>query len=67
MDIQAEVKDDKYVVYHIPLTSQLSPLTSHLCRQIVREHGEATARRGCGIIIDQNLVNVTLPRYNGKV
>jgi hypothetical protein len=67
MDIQAEVKDDKYVVYHIPLTSHLSPLTSHLCRQIVREHGEATARRGGGIIIDQNLVNVTLPRYNGKV
>ena len=67
MDIQTEVKDDKYVVYHIPLTSHLSPLTSHLCRQIVREHGEATARRGCGIIIDQNLVNVTLPRYNGKV
>jgi signal transduction histidine kinase len=67
--IKSEVKDEKYVVYHIPLTSHLSPLTSYLARQIVRDHGEATARRGCGIVIDQenNIVNITLPRHNGKL
>ena len=67
--IKSEVKDEKYVVYHIPLTSHFSPLTSYLARQIVRDHGEATARRGCGIVIDHenNLVNITLPRHNGKL
>ena len=42
-------------------------ITSLLIRQIVRDHGEATARRGCGIVIDNNLVNITLPRHNGKL
>ena len=63
----AEVKDEKYVIYHIMLSAPLSPLNFLLCRQIVREHGEATARRGCGIVIDNNIVNITLPRYNGKL
>ena len=66
-EVKAEVKDDKYVVFSIPLTTRLSPLTSLLIRQIVRDHGEATARRGCGIVIDNNLVNITLPRHNGKI
>ena len=66
-EVKAEVKDDKYVVFSIPLTTRLSPLTSLLIRQIVRDHGEATARRGCGIVIDNNLVNITLPRHNGKL
>ena len=67
LEVKAEVKDDKYVVFSIPLTPRLSPLTSLLIRQIVRDHGEATARRGCGIVIDNNLVNITLPRHNGKI
>ena len=67
LEVKAEVKDDKYVVFSIPLTARLSPLTSLLIRQIVRDHGEATARRGCGIVIDNNLVNITLPRHNGKI
>ena len=66
-EVKAEVKDDKYVVFTIPLTTNLSPLNFLLCRQIVREHGEATARRGCGIVIENNLVNITLPRHNGKL
>ena len=66
-EVKAEVKDDKYVVFTIPLTTNLSPLHFLLCRQIVREHGEATARRGCGIVIENNLVNITLPRHNGKL
>lgn len=66
-EVKAEVKDDKYVVFTIPLTTNLSPLNFLLCRQIVREHGEATARRGCGVVIENNLVNITLPRHNGKL
>ena len=75
-EITSEVKDDKYVVFHVNYVSQLPSLgggggglTFLLCRQIVRDHGEATARRGCGIVIDHenNLVNITLPRHNGKL
>lgn len=65
--VRGEVKDEKYVVYHIPLTTQLSPLTSYICRQIVRDHGEATNRRGCGITTEDNNVTIILPKYNGTV
>jgi hypothetical protein len=66
-EIASEVKDDNYVVFHIPLTSHLSPFTFYLCRQIVRDHGEATNLRGCGITTDNNQVTITLPRYHGQV
>ena len=65
--IQGEPRDDKYVVYHIALAAPVSPISSLLCRQIVRDHGEATNRRGCGITIDGQQVTITLPRYNGKL
>ncbi|MBR1547770.1 MAG: DUF5112 domain-containing protein [Prevotella sp.] len=65
--MKVEVKDDKYVVYGISLQAPLSSLDSLLCRQILRDHGEATNRRGCGIVEDDNYVTITLPRYNGKV
>ena len=65
--VASEVKDDNYVIFHIPLTSHLSPLTSYLCRQIVRDHGEATNRRACGITTEENQLTVILPRYNGKI
>ena len=61
------VRDEKYVAYSISLTSHLSPLTSLLCRQIVRDHGEATNRRGCGITTEDNKVTIILPKYNGTV
>ena len=66
-EVTAEVKDDKYVDFHATLHAPLSTLTFMMARQIVRDHGEATARRGCGIVIDNNLVNITLPRHNGKL
>ena len=65
--IQVEVKDDHYVVYQVPLTGQISPMNSLIARQIVRDHGEAVNRHGCGITIDNQQVNITLPRYNGKI
>ena len=56
-------KDEQYVEVHIPLPQLrlteaeahdlFTPSNSHIpyliCRQIVRDHGEATNRRGCGI------------------
>ena len=66
--VEAEVRDDKYVAFHITQDpSQLSTFASLLARQIVRDHGEATDRRGCGITTDENKLTVILPRYNGKI
>jgi hypothetical protein len=66
--VQAEVKDASYVVYHVtPPAPPASPFISLVCRQIVRDHGEATNRRACGITGDSEHVNITLPRYHGKV
>ena len=67
-DVKAEPSGDKYVVYQAVLTAECSTLHYHLLRQIIRDHGEATNRRACGIKIEKNKhVNITLPRYNGKV
>jgi hypothetical protein len=77
-EITSEVKDDNYVVFHIPLTSNRSsiswggvggglPLAFYLSRQIVRDHGEATNRRACGITISEHQIDITLPRYHGSV
>ena len=64
--ITSEVKDDNYVVFHVPYKTRDS-LTSYLCRQIVRDHGEATNRRACGITEENQQITVILPRYNGKI
>ena len=71
-DVTAEAKDDKYVIYHITTQEptfnvQRSTFNFFICRQIVRDHGEATNRRGCGISIEQDNINIILPRYNGKL
>lgn len=72
-------KDDQYIEVRVAmpslcLTEQqaanlFTPLREHipylLCRQIVRDHGEATNRRGCGIraeVIDHiSYMIITLP------
>ena len=63
--VQAMPKDDRYVVYDVTPGAPLGTLDSLLCRQIVRDHGEATHRRACGINIDNNHVTITLPRHHG--
>ena len=60
-EVKAETKDDKYVAFHVTVRASLSTLTSLLARQIVRDHGEATHRRGCGIIFREQQIIVTLP------
>ena len=73
-------KDDKYVEALVPMPqlhlndeeaqNLFNPATNHipylLCRQIVRDHGEATNRRMCGIWAENNNGNtnirIILPR-----
>ena len=79
LDKQFTPRDDRYVEVRIPmpqlqLTSEqaadlFTPSKAHipflLCRQIVRDHGEATNRRGCGIfaefVADVPTIVITLP------
>lgn len=66
--VSTDVRDDRYVVFHIPLATR-NPMRSNsftflLCRQIIREHGEATNRLACGITMDSDRVDVVLPRAN---
>ena len=65
-EMQTEVKDDQYVTYTMKASFK-SDIDRLLCRQIVRDHGEATHRRGCGITVEDNEITITLPRYNGKI
>ena len=65
-EMQTEVKDDQYVTYTMKASFK-SDIDRLLCRQIVRDHGEATHRRGCGITVEDNKITITLPRYNGKI
>lgn len=65
-EVQAVVKDDQYVNYTLKAVFK-SDIDRLLCRQIVRDHGEATHRRGCGITVEENEITITLPRYNGKI
>ena len=65
-EVTAEPKDERYTVFHIRLQNQITTIQSLLCRQIVRDHGEATNRRACGITINGRDVELTLPRYYVK-
>ena len=81
-NIRAEVKDDKYVLFTVRMPqlhlsdveaqNLFTPAQDHisylLCRQIVRDHSEATNRRGCGIWAENDNgttnIKITLPRWN---
>ena len=80
LDISYQSKDDKYVMCtvrmpQLQLTEQqasllFTPATDNipylLCRQIVRDHGEATNRRGCAIkaevVENTTQIIITLPK-----
>lgn len=62
--VNANLNVNANASYHLSLNSYLS---SVICRQIVRDHCEATHRRGCGISIDGNEVKLILPRYHGQI
>lgn len=83
-EVTVEKKDAQYLLYtvwrddlHLTsdeaerfFTPQEDTIPQLLCRQIVRDHGEATNRRGCGIwaeVVDgKTCIKLTLPRY-GKL
>ena len=64
--VEAKVKDERYVQYEMEAKQQ-TPIDSLLCRQIVRDHGEATNRRGCSITVNNDKIIIILPRYNGQL
>ena len=82
--VTAEVKDQQYILFTVQrddlqltdeeadhlFTPQRNTISYLLCRQIVRDHGEATNRRGCGIWAEvedgKTKIKITLPRY-GKL
>ena len=79
LDKQFTLRDDRYVEVRIPMpqlqltpeqaADLFTPSKAHipflLCRQIVRDHGEATNRRGCGIFAEHvdgvTTIVITLP------
>ncbi len=66
-DVTASVDDDRYVTYQLTNVPPVTAITQLLCREIIRDHGEATNRRACGITIDGSQVTIILPKYNGKI
>lgn len=83
LSVEEQQKDDRYMVYRVLLPSLtltadqcvnlFTPLTHNLqfllCRQIVREVGEVTNMRGCGItalpVVQGIAVEVVLPKKLG--
>ena len=84
LDKQFTPRDDRYVEVRIPMpqlrltpeqaADLFMPSKAHipflLCRQIVRDHGEATNRRGCGIFAELAdgicVIVITLPAAKTK-
>jgi len=64
--VQTTPKDESYVKFTVAAEPK-STFDYLLMRQIVRDHGEATHRRGCGITVSQHTTTIILPRYNGTV
>ncbi len=74
LTVDYQPKDDKYTVCTVELPSvpptnfmpTIENIPFLICRQIVREHGEATGRHGCGIISEAtdngSRIIITLPR-----
>ncbi len=62
--VEAHVKDDRYVVFTVTRNEPLSDIDYLRCRQIIRDHGDATHRRACGITVTPQEITITLPTYN---
>jgi signal transduction histidine kinase len=71
--VEAQQKDEQYIVFTITRQEPLSEIDFMRCRQIVRDHGDATHRRACGISLHTphstlQEITITLPTYhNGQV
>ena len=67
-EVSARRVNDQYVEYDIRLDKPITQLNAYICRQILRDHGEATNRRACSFHADQqqNQITIILPDY-GKL
>ena len=69
-DISCRRVDEQYVEVIVKLSTPLDPIDRLLCRQILRDHGEAAHRRACSIREEQHDNNtnmiIILPAY-GKL
>ncbi len=75
-EIRVEPLSDRYLLFTVPMSwphtdseAGLDPFIPSvnnipylLCRQIVRDHSDATHRYGCGIRVDGDEIKITLPR-----
>ena len=67
--VEARQKDDHYIVFTVTRQEPLSEIDYLRCRQIVRDHGDATHRRACGISLHTphstlHEITITLPTYH---
>ena len=62
--VEVTRQDDRYVVFTVTCEKPLSDIDYLRCRQIVRDHGDATHRRACGITVSPQEITITLPTYN---
>jgi hypothetical protein len=67
--VEAQQKDDHYIVFTVTRQEPLSEIDYLRCRQIVRDHGDATHRRACGISLTTHdspltTITITLPTYH---
>ena len=69
-ETDCQLVDDRYVQLTIALPNPLTPIERLVCRQVLRDHGEAAHRRACSIREEQhnNVTNmiIILPAY-GKL
>jgi hypothetical protein len=71
--VEAQQKDDHYIVFTVTRQEPLPEIDYLRCRQIVRDHGDATHRRACGISLTTHdspltTITITLPTsHHGQV
>ena len=59
--VEVTPKDDQYLLFTIRRDEPLSDIDYLRCRQILRDIGEATHRRACGLQTEGTTVTVTIP------
>lgn len=64
--VDVQQKNDHYLVFTMQCPNAPSDIDYLCCRQILRDIGETTHRRGCGITANGTIVTVTLPAATHK-
>ena len=64
--VDVQQKNDHYLEFTMQCPNAPSDIDYLCCRQILRDIGEATHRRGCGITMQDRQMTVVLPAANRK-